>query len=245
MVRILGLNFANTVNVWGVTYYIKARREGDFIRVNFYADNQVWRYLFHQEIQIPRRWAYVIVPWPSNLATTFVKIPRQPGYTANIPENNIYYPDIGTLIQLQNHIQFMNNMGFVLPAPQWDDPFDLHEFNDVLNEIQNENIVPPAQPIAAAAPPAQPRRQNRNSLIVTREEYERDCNDECPICMEKYKVKQSVETSCKHLFCNSCFQNTFRNVPQGVRKNCPICRQNIVHTFKYTTRATKFYRVKA
>ena len=50
-----------------------------------------------------------------------------------------------------------------------------------------------------------------------------DNNDnDCPICLEKLKTQQSIETECKHNFHRECLFKSFeRNFL------CPICRRNL------------------
>ena len=43
---------------------------------------------------------------------------------------------------------------------------------------------------------------------------------ECPICLQKFKIKDTTETSCHHFFCGDCF---FGILHHGGKK-CALCR---------------------
>ena len=42
----------------------------------------------------------------------------------------------------------------------------------------------------------------------------------CPICLEKFKIKDTIETSCHHLFCENCFVGMLHKI----NKKCSLCR---------------------
>lgn len=44
----------------------------------------------------------------------------------------------------------------------------------------------------------------------------------CPICFDKIKDKESIETECNHIFCNSCIKIWLEQ-----HKQCPYCRMNL------------------
>ena len=43
---------------------------------------------------------------------------------------------------------------------------------------------------------------------------------ECPICLQKFKIRDMTETSCHHFFCDECF---FGILHYGGKK-CALCR---------------------
>ena len=42
----------------------------------------------------------------------------------------------------------------------------------------------------------------------------------CPICLNKFKMKDMIESSCHHLFCENCFVNMLHKH----NKKCALCR---------------------
>ena len=49
-----------------------------------------------------------------------------------------------------------------------------------------------------------------------------NCIEECVICL--CKIKEKLETPCKHKFCSKCI---FKNISHG-NFNCPLCRKQLV-----------------
>lgn len=45
----------------------------------------------------------------------------------------------------------------------------------------------------------------------------------CPVCFESVVGKNPVSTTCGHIFCSNCLQNSLR-----VTKACPMCRKKLV-----------------
>ncbi len=43
---------------------------------------------------------------------------------------------------------------------------------------------------------------------------------ECPICLQKFKIRDMTETSCQHFFCENCFVNMLHKN----KKKCALCR---------------------
>ena len=56
-------------------------------------------------------------------------------------------------------------------------------------------------------------------------------DDDCPICLEKGKIL--VFTSCRHIFCEECILNTWRNRNYPARCVCPLCRESIYTLFPF------------
>ena len=216
MVQVLGLKIERSVTIFDKTYFIKPERQGSVIKIAFYYDNFRNFNAFEQEICIPRRWLDVIVPWPSSLVTKFARSYNRPNGIAfdTIPQDQIYYPDLPALINSQLQVVIPHRVPQVIPP-------------------MNVNVIPYSPHTISSS----------KKIRVSSEIYNTDCDDECPICMNTFKFKDSIETGCKHLFCNSCFQTLMRN--NDTRK-CPICRQIIKHTFTYTItrKGNVVYKIK-
>jgi hypothetical protein len=74
----------------------------------------------------------------------------------------------------------------------------------------------------------QPRRERmfseRKQKVIKTEDLEKDTEDICILCLEKHKLKDSIMTSCNHMFGFECFQQ-FMNSNVNYNKNCPMCRK--------------------
>lgn len=198
MSRVLGLKFNWYITLNHQLYIIKSHKdETGYITVNFVTIDTPDKN-FQQKIEIPksRRWADVMVPWPANLVTKFVKVPNLPGYTENIPDDHILYPDD-------------------LPRHLFEIVVEYNPFLISANRIPKDAI---------------PFYKHR----ISSEDFEKICDDECPICMNSYKMHDSVETSCKHSFCMDCFTSHCHNMDDNNREiNCPLCRQDVLYTRRY------------
>jgi len=42
----------------------------------------------------------------------------------------------------------------------------------------------------------------------------------CSICLERFKIKDMIETSCHHFFCENCFVNMLYKT----QNKCAMCR---------------------
>ena len=73
-----------------------------------------------------------------------------------------------------------------------------------------------------------PRRERlfseRKLKVIKTEDLEKDTEDICILCLEKHKLKDSIMTSCNHMFGFECFQQ-FMNSNVNYNKNCPMCRK--------------------
>ena len=258
MVQVLGLKIERSVTIFDKTYFIKPERQGSVIKIAFYYDNFRNFNAFEQEICIPRRWLDVIVPWPSSLVTKFARSYNRPNGIAfdTIPQDQIYYPDLPALINSQLQVVIPHRFPQVIPhhrvplvIPHHRVPQVIPPMNVNIIPFEN-NVIPPPRvpqvipPMNVNVIPYSPHTISSSKKIrVSSEIYNTDCDDECPICMNTFKFKDSIETGCKHLFCNSCFQTLMRN--NDTRK-CPICRQIIKHTFTYTItrKGNVVYKIK-
>ena len=74
----------------------------------------------------------------------------------------------------------------------------------------------------------QPRRERmfseRTQKVIKTEDLEKYTEDICILCLEKHKLKDSIMTSCNHMFGFECFQQ-FMNSNVNYNKNCPMCRK--------------------
>ena len=74
----------------------------------------------------------------------------------------------------------------------------------------------------------QPRRERmfseRTQKVIKTEDLEKETEDICILCLDKHKLKDSIVTSCNHMFGFECFQ-TFINSNVNYNKNCPMCRK--------------------
>ena len=87
----------------------------------------------------------------------------------------------------------------------------------------------------------QPTTQRHNPLekskVVTKTRLEESCPDDCAICQEKPKIKDSICTECNHYYCKTCW-NEWMNSPNG-NKGCPTCRKDMPRVTSFKARAVK------
>jgi len=198
MSRVLGLKFSWYITLNHQLYIIKPHKEDPgYVTVNFVTIDHPDKN-FQQKIEIPRsrRWADVMVPWPSNLVTKFAKVPNRPGYTENIPEDHILYPD-----DLPRHL------------------FEI--------VVENNPYIMSAVHLPKDTVPFYKHR-------ISHEEYEKNSDHDCPICMNTYTLSNSVETPCNHSFCMICFSSHCRRMDINNQDiNCPLCRQDVHYIRRY------------
>jgi hypothetical protein len=62
---------------------------------------------------------------------------------------------------------------------------------------------------------------------MTREEFDKPMEQDCPVCLEELKRADCVTTSCKHSFCATCY----KKYPK--KRSCPCCRQTVDMLTRY------------
>jgi len=62
---------------------------------------------------------------------------------------------------------------------------------------------------------------------MTRTEFCKPMEQDCPVCLEDLKRADCVTTSCKHSFCATCYEK----YPK--KRTCPCCRQAVEMLTKY------------
>jgi hypothetical protein len=65
--------------------------------------------------------------------------------------------------------------------------------------------------------------RERKQKVIKTEDLEKEIEDVCILCLDKHQIKDSIETSCNHLFGFECFQ-AFINTNENYNKHCPMCR---------------------
>ena len=67
----------------------------------------------------------------------------------------------------------------------------------------------------------------KTKQITYRKEKEKE-KDECPICLQKIKKKNIIQTECSHRFCDICIVKHLM-----IKNTCPMCRT--VCDYEYIT----------
>lgn len=49
----------------------------------------------------------------------------------------------------------------------------------------------------------------------------------CPICLDGFSRKDTINTNCNHLFCETCFSSFLQKCPLDTAPLCPLCRESI------------------
>ena len=63
----------------------------------------------------------------------------------------------------------------------------------------------------------------RKLKVINTEDLEKEMEDVCILCLDKHQIKDSIVTSCNHMFGFECFQ-AFINTNENYNKHCPMCR---------------------
>jgi hypothetical protein len=63
---------------------------------------------------------------------------------------------------------------------------------------------------------------------MTRAEFDKSMEQDCPVCLEELKRADCVTTSCKHSFCAKCY----KKYPK--QRSCPCCRQRVEMLTRYS-----------
>jgi len=85
--------------------------------------------------------------------------------------------------------------------------------------------------------PAQRNNPLEKIKIVSKDRLEELCPDDCAICNENPKIKDSICTECNHYFCKSCW-NEWMNSESG-NKKCPTCRKDMPRVTSFKARTSK------
>jgi len=64
----------------------------------------------------------------------------------------------------------------------------------------------------------------RKQKVIKKAELEKETEDICSICFEKHKLKDSIVTSCRHVFGYKCFEQYINANLNSTTRPCPICR---------------------
>lgn len=64
-------------------------------------------------------------------------------------------------------------------------------------------------------------------ILETAEELGSDAPDDCPICLSRYSLMESMTTNCGHMFCHNCTCRHLDSTNCRVEPKCPLCRSEI------------------
>jgi hypothetical protein len=105
-------------------------------------------------------------------------------------------------------------------------------------------LRPAARPTATPAAPApfdwslpQHSSTKKKLKVIAKAKFNGDCEQECGICFEIHKKRDTLTTSCDHVYCISCW-STWMNA-RNSNKTCPTCRLFLPSATYYKIRATK------
>ncbi len=108
-----------------------------------------------------------------------------------------------------------------------------HALNRVAQRPVNSG--PYTAPLRQASLP--PRyNPTEKSKVVSQAKLEENCPEDCAICQEQPKVKDSICTECNHWYCKTCW-NDWMNSSTG-NKKCPTCRKDMPRVTAFKARAT-------
>jgi len=65
--------------------------------------------------------------------------------------------------------------------------------------------------------------RERTQKVIKTEDLDKETEDVCILCLDKHKLKDSIVTSCNHMFGFECFRE-FINANENYNKHCPMCR---------------------
>jgi DNA-directed RNA polymerase subunit RPC12/RpoP len=84
--------------------------------------------------------------------------------------------------------------------------------------------------------------EQKYSEVISEIEFElckftdkNDRNIDCPICYNKFEIKDCLSFNCNHNFCSDCSVQLFKNK----HINCPICRSKIIKIYCYNDEIIK------
>jgi hypothetical protein len=103
---------------------------------------------------------------------------------------------------------------------------DDNEDDDADTEIYSDEDDDPFQHISAII------TIKINNVILTEENKNSFCSDNCAICLNVFMKKESVSLTCNHEFCSGCFED-WRNVRE-FRVSCPTCRAHVSSITRYS-----------
>lgn len=69
---------------------------------------------------------------------------------------------------------------------------------------------------------------------MTRTEFDKSMEQDCPVCLEELKRSDCVTTSCKHSFCATCYK-------KYTKRSCPCCRQYVESLTTYCVDYSSFF----
>jgi hypothetical protein len=102
-------------------------------------------------------------------------------------------------------------------------------------------VVRPAARPAAATPfdwsLPQHSSTKKKLKIIAKAKFDGNCEQECGICLDTHKKRDTLTTSCDHVYCISCW-SAWMNAPNS-NKTCPTCRLFLPSATYYKIRATK------
>jgi hypothetical protein len=105
-------------------------------------------------------------------------------------------------------------------------------------------LRPASRPTARPAAPApfdwslpQHSSTKKKLKVIAKAKFNGDCEQECGICFEIHKKRDTLTTSCDHVYCISCW-STWMNAINS-NKACPTCRLFLPSATYYKIKATK------
>lgn len=107
------------------------------------------------------------------------------------------------------------------------------------NNRNNGIGTPPIYPLRTYVYTPQQQHQNplEKTKVISKKKLEESCPEECSICRDTPKNKDSICTECNHYFCKPCW-SSWMNAERS-NKSCPNCRKDMPKITSYRARVSK------
>ena len=116
----------------------------------------------------------------------------------------------------------------------------LETLDYIVDYNRNNRIgTPPIYPIRTYVKIKRQKRQEPNEItkVISKKKLEETCPEECSICRDTPKNKDSICTECNHYFCKPCWSSWIN--AERSNKSCPNCRKDMPKITSYRARVSK------
>jgi len=112
-------------------------------------------------------------------------------------------------------------------------------YHMVSYNIDNQIETPPIYPFRTYVYTTRQQRENplEKTKVISKKKLEETCPEECSICRDTPKNKDSICTECNHYFCKPCWSSWINS--ERSNKSCPNCRKDMPKITSYRGRVSK------
>jgi hypothetical protein len=116
----------------------------------------------------------------------------------------------------------------------------LETLDYIVDYNRNNRIgTPPIYPIRTYVKIKRQKPQEPNEItkVISKKKLEETCPEECSICRDTPKNKDSICTECNHYFCKPCWSSWIN--AERSNKSCPNCRKDMPKITSFRARVSK------